>query len=142
MPVKYFQVDFDIDKVNKLIGESYSSNDYEDLKINTPRDLLEILIEGDAFIVEDIEEFGEDWSFSLHKEIDIIRVNIPDHSFTKYKNYNEAFCAYLKNLQEEGLFSDIITGATCGYKTFTDWRYKEITGPGLLMLVSKERQSI
>jgi hypothetical protein len=137
LKTKYFSVDLDLQELNKIIKNNCSKEDYSDLKIENKREFLELVLDEFGFELEG-EDYGEDWTFSLVGDFDVIKVEIPDYSFGKHKDLDGAFSSYLFNLKNEGINLSGLLGVTQvsdkQKKIGLDWKYKEITGPALLML--------
>lgn len=130
MPTKYFKVDLDLNTVNECIED-------ESMFIRSNHQFLNLFVD-ELFSVEYLCEFGEDWYFSVVDDNELIRVEIPDNSFTKFKNYDEAFRAFLDYLKQEGVHDQCFTGKSVGRPIGTDWKYTEVTGIAHLMLRKKD----
>jgi hypothetical protein len=134
LKTKYFSVDVDLQELNKIIKSNCSEEDYQDLKIENKREFLELALDEFVFELEG-EDYGEDWNFSLVGDFDVIKIEMPDYSFGKHKDLDGAFSSYLFNLKNEGInLSGLLGVAQASEKIGLDWKYKEITGPALLML--------
>lgn len=137
LKTKYFTVDLDLQKLNKIIKDNCSKEDYPVLRIENKREFLELTLDEFGWSLEG-EDYGEDWNFSLVDDFDIVKVEMPDYSFGNSKDLDEAFRSYLVNLKNEGIQLNGLLGVTHvtgkQKKIGLDWTYKEITGPALLML--------
>lgn len=141
MKTKYFSVEFDLEKLNKFIKKYCSKEDYLDLEFKNKKEFLEIALDEFGFSLES-ESYGEDWEFSVVNNLDVVKIEMPEYSFGEHKNLDEAFFAFLNNLKDEGIPLSNFLGLTqisgeLGRIGF-DWKYKEITGPALLMLRKME----
>lgn len=135
LKTKYFSVDLDLQDLNKIIKDNCDKEDYPALKIENKREFLELILDEFEFKLEG-EDYGQDWTFSLVGDFDVVKVEMPDYSFGNHKDLDSAFHSYLFDLKNEGIQLSGLLGVTqvSGKQKKIDLNCKEITGPALLML--------
>jgi len=136
MIIKYFKIDVSLKEINSYLKKElklYCFRDFLELMINELTELYELYNYS--------EGFGENWVFSVAEGADVIKIEIPDNSFTKFKSHDAAVRKFLDLLKEEGIYEGSLDGTNSTDKMGYDWNYKILDGIESLYLIRKENRS-